>query len=325
MVRSSNHGKTDAISNSDVSCDYKKSWKDVLKTAKPAPVTSAQAQAPGGAWCGAPMAPDMSHGPDAAVALNSTGNGWEGSEGSGDDSRNGNQLNIGKSEDGSAGGPHAPLVQKQILPQQFSNLSPQGALGEGQQQQQGVAEEDVAALDEQVRQLTLHVGAAEFSPMGPGGAGCSGVPHAAHNTYHGLHFGHGNNQAVDGIIQAHNMPMLHAAMRGPMPNGAMPYELMQQYYVHMQRQRQMFGGPPVLMSTPNAEELAGGKGGGADTAGRAMQPRSMDDMHQAQQAACMDAMQQAAMLRATAANAHMQSIEGGGQGAGAGGGRGVPA
>jgi hypothetical protein len=116
--------------------------------------------------------------------------------------------------------------------------------------------------------------------------------------------------------------MLHAGMRGRMPNGAMPYELMQQYYVHMQRQRQMFGGPPVLMSTPNAEELAGGKGGGADKAGRAMQPRSMDGMHQAQQAA---AMQQAAMLRATAANAHMQSIEGGGQGAGAGGSRGVPA
>ena len=119
--------------------------------------------------------------------------------------------------------------------------------------------------------------------------------------------------------------MLHAAMRGRMPNGAMAYQLMQQYYVHMQRQRQMFGGPPVLMSTPNAEELAGGKGGGADKAGRAMQPRSMDGMHQAQQAACMDAMQQAAMLRATAANAHMQSIEGGGQGAGAGGSRGVPA
>jgi len=136
-----------------------------------------------------------------------------------------------------------------------------------------------------------------------------------------VHFGPGNNQAVDGIIQAHNMPMLHAAMRGPMaPNGAMPYELMQQYYVHMQRQRQMFGGPPVLMSTPNAQELAG-----ADKAGRAMQPRSIDGMHQAQQAACMDAMQQAAMLRATAANAHMQSIEGGGHGAGAGGGRGVTA
>jgi hypothetical protein len=158
--------------------------------------------------------------------------------------------------------------------------------------------------------------------MGPGAAGCSGVLQAAHNPYHGVHFGPGNNQAVDGIIQAHNMPMLHAGMRGRMPNGAMPYELMQQYYVHMQRQRQMFGGPPVLMSTPNAEELAGGKGGGADKAGRAMQPRSMDGMHQAQQAA---AMQQAAMLRATAANAHMQSIEGGGQGAGAGGSRGVPA
>jgi len=54
------------------------------------------------------------------------------------------------------------------------------------------------------------------------------------------------------LLQAHNMPMLHAAMRGRMPNGAMAYQLMQLYYVHMQRQRHVFGAPPLLLSPPYA-------------------------------------------------------------------------
>jgi hypothetical protein len=211
----------------------KKSFKDVLKTAKPAPVSSAQA--PGGS--GAPMAPAMSDGPAARDDL-------EACEGSGAERASESHSSV-SAPAGSGLQAQAEFAQQPMM----EYVDREAPLGEGPQQglrhlHPGATDEEVAALEEQARQLALHVGAAEFSPMGPAGpGGPGGGPLGAH----GVHFG--QNPAVDGMnMRQRGMVFGHPAMRGPMP-----YELMQ-YYAQMQQSQQFFGGPG-MMPPPNGEDM----------------------------------------------------------------------
>ena len=236
MARSTR--ESDAISGSDArGVAVKKSWKDILETALPA--ESSCAQVPDGG--GAPMAPDMSDGPDAGHAQHDSRNGWEGAEGGDDLAAKAHSENI---DDDTAGtGVQTPHDFSQ--PHNMSQTS-----SEGQHQFRGATDEEVAELEEQARQLALNVGAAEFSPMGPGGARGTGKPSGPH-----VHFGPGQNPGMN-----RNMP--HFAMRGPMSNG-MPYEMMQSF-AHMHNNPIFFGGAG-MMPQDTGDELPhspGSKGNG---------------------------------------------------------------
>eukprot|EP00802_Teleaulax_amphioxeia_P005655 Tamp_05659.p1 GENE.Tamp_05659~~Tamp_05659.p1 ORF type:complete len:786 (+),score=139.56 Tamp_05659:308-2359(+) len=199
------------------------------------------------------MAPDMSDGPAARDGL-------EGGEGSGEETMSSVMAPAGSGLQTQAEYAQQPMHQY---------VGFDVPLGEGPQEgmrhlHPGATDEEVAALEEQARQLALHVGAAEFSPMGPvGTAGPGGGSHGAH----GMHMG--QNPAVDGMnMRQRGMVFGSPGMRGPMP-----YEMMQ-YYAQMQQNQSFFGGPG-MMPSPNGEEMqqahaAVGKAQGPENGQRAM-------------------------------------------------------
>ena len=286
MARSAPQGKTDAIPDKpeEKADASKKSFKDILKTKQPS-----SAQAPGGGGepkPRAPMAPDMSDGPAAGHPEADTTNGL-GACSSGDERA--------AEEHSAVNAPAGSGLQSSHEVTQhgrFQHAVRDVPRGDHQEQEvqhvhEGVTAEEVAALEEQARQLALHVGAAEFSPMGPRG------PHGGH----GMHFGH---QALD--MRQRNFMLAHAGMRGPLPNG-MPYEMMQ-YYAQMHNNAHFLGGAG-MMAQPSGEEAQHAlgvsiQGGGSEGPAPAMN---------------MAALQHAPLAAAPNAQA-MQSSQNGAQRAG---------